>query len=124
MKETKDIIASLYALRLCAGDVMPDHCAGCHANEEGYCVNGLVREIAEFIENLQTQLAESQRREKAAVEELHRAAPCFACTHFERNKEGGCVGAGRCRYAEPEMSRYPDRFDWRGPSEEKGADPS
>lgn len=76
----------------------------------------------EEIRALKAQLAESQRREKAAVEDLYKAAPCFACVHFSRN-DGDCFGAGRCRYAEPEMSRCQDGFKWRGPVDEKGADP-
>ena len=85
-------------------------------------------------ENLQAQLAESQRRERAAVEDLEGAGACFTCKHFRRNG-GDCFGAGRCRLDgieiwpcnEPGVYRVevPDdgrkTYEWRGPQEaEKG----
>jgi hypothetical protein len=74
------------------------------------------------LKHITAELAESQRREKAVVEDLYNAAPCFACVNFCGNS-GDCDGAGRCRYAEPEMSRYPNKFVWRGPVDKKGVDP-
>lgn len=47
-------------------------------------------------ENLQEQLAASQHRERAAVEDLEGAGACFTCKHFRQNG-GDCFGAGRCR---------------------------
>ena len=81
-------------------------------------------------ENLQAQLAESQRRERAAVEDLEGAGACFTCKHFRRNG-GDCFGAGRCRLDgieiwpcnEPGVYRVevPDdgrkTYEWRGPQE-------
>lgn len=75
------------------------------------------------LKHITAELAESQRREKAVVEDLYNAAPCFACVNFCGNS-GDCDGAGRCRYAEPEMSRYPNKFVWRGPVDKKGVDPT
>lgn len=78
---------------------------------------GIMDEAANLIESLKAQLVESQHREKAAIRELNDAAPCFACLNFKRNS-GICFGAGRCRYAEPEFSRYPHGFEWRGQQED------
>lgn len=81
-------------------------------------------------ENLQSQLAASQHRERAAVEDLEGAGACFTCKHFRRNG-GDCFGAGRCRLDgieiwpcnEPGVYRVevPDdgrkMYEWRGPQE-------
>jgi hypothetical protein len=82
------------------------------------------------IESLQTQIAASQRRERAAVEDLNGTGACFTCKHFRRNG-GDCFGAGRCRLDgieiwpcnEPGVYRVevPDdgrkTYGWRGPQE-------
>lgn len=80
--------------------------------------------------SLRAQLAESQRRERAAVEDLNGTGACFTCKHFRRNG-GDCFGAGRCRLDgieiwpcnEPGVYRVevPDdgrkTYEWRGPQE-------
>lgn len=70
----------------------------CGANEYEIplCMGDNQREAAGLIESMQSQLAESQRRERAAVEDLEGAGACFTCKHFRRNG-GDCFGAGRCR---------------------------
>ena len=84
-------------------------------------------------ENLQEQLAASQCRERAAVEDLEGAGACFTCKHFRRNG-GDCFGAGRCRLDgieiwpcnEPGVYRVevPDdgrkMYEWRGPQAGEG----
>ncbi|WP_041272401.1 hypothetical protein [Desulfitobacterium hafniense] len=81
-------------------------------------------------ETLQKYLSESQRRERAAVEDLEGSGACFSCKHFRRNK-GACSGGGECRIAgitiipcdEPCTYRIevPDdgrnTYEWRGPQE-------
>ena len=83
------------------------------------------------IKALEAQLAASQRREQAAVEDLGGAGACFTCKHFRRNG-GDCFGAGRCRLDgieiwpcnEPGVYRVevPDdgrkMYEWRGPRED------
>ena len=90
----------------------------------------LMADAADLIESLQAQLAESQRRERAAVEDLNGTGACFTCKHFRRNG-GDCFGAGRCRLDgieiwpcnEPGVYRVevPDdgrkMYEWRGPQE-------
>ena len=80
-----------------------------------------------LIKSLQAQLAESQHREQAAVDDLEGAGACFTCKHFRRNG-GDCFGAGRCRLDgieiwpcnEPGVYRVevPDdgrkMYEWRG----------
>ena len=79
---------------------------------------------------LENQLAESQRREQAAVDDLEGAGACFTCKHFRRNG-GDCFGAGKCRVDgveifpcnEPGVYRVEvpddgrDTYEWRGPQE-------
>ncbi|CDV96393.1 Hypothetical protein DPCES_5395 [Desulfitobacterium hafniense] len=81
-------------------------------------------------EILQKALAQSQRREKAAVDDLIRAGACFSCKHFLGN-EGRCSGAGKCRVMGVEI--FPcdrpgvyrieipddgrDTYEWRGPQD-------
>ena len=93
----------------------------------------LLSEVA----RLQSQLAESQRREQAAVEDLEGAGACFTCKHFRQNG-GDCFGAGRCRLDgieiwpcnEPGVYRVevPDdgrkTYEWRGPQAGKGDAPN
>lgn len=88
----------------------------------------VVSGAADLIESLQSQLAESQRREQAAVEDLNGTGACFTCKHFRRNG-GDCFGAGRCRLDGVEIwpcnkpgvyrAEVPDdgrqTYEWRGP---------
>jgi hypothetical protein len=59
---------------------------------------------ADLIESLQAQLAESQRRERAAVEEIYSIAACDACKHYDPD-ENDC--------AKP-MADAHKCFEWRG----------
>ena len=62
-------------------------------------------------ENLQAQLSLSQRREKAAVEDIYRISACDACKHYDPD-ENAC--------AKP-LADSNTCFEWRGPQEaEKG----
>ncbi|MDR1630074.1 MAG: hypothetical protein LBS36_07685 [Oscillospiraceae bacterium] len=84
--------------------------------------------VDEIIKTLREQLAESQRRERAAVDDLIGAGPCFSCKHFRRN-DGDCFGAGKCRVEGIEIIpcdrpgtyriEIPDdgrnTYEWRGP---------
>lgn len=104
----------------------------CDANEYEVpiCMGDNQRGAADLIESLTAQLAESQRREQAAVEDLNGTGACFTCKHFRRNG-GDCFGAGRCRLDgieiwpcnEPGVYRVevPDdgrkMYEWRGPQE-------
>ena len=88
------------------------------------------KRLRKMMDKLQAQLAESQRRERAAVEDLNGTGACFTCKHFRRNG-GDCFGAGRCRLDgieiwpcnEPGVYRVevPDdgrkMYEWRGPQE-------
>ena len=81
----------------------------CGANEYEIplCMGDNQREAANLIESLQAQLAESQRREQAAVEEVYKIAACDACKHYDPD-ENAC--------AKP-MVNSGDCFEWRGPQE-------
>lgn len=84
----------------------------------------------EIISMLQNALIESQRRERAAVEDLNGAKACFSCKHFHRNG-GKCYGSGNSRTDRivifpcgelahrteiPDDGRY--TYIWRGPDRE------
>lgn len=66
-----------------------------------------LRKAADLIESLQAQLAESQRRERAAVEDLNLTANCDVCKHYDAD-EISC--------AKPTVDSY-SCFEWRGPQE-------
>lgn len=109
-----------------------EHADWCDANEWEIpiCMGDYQRAAADLIESLQAQLAASQRRERAAVDDLEGTGACFTCKHFRRNG-GDCFGAGRCRLDgieiwpcnEPGVYRVevPDdgrqTYEWRGPQE-------
>lgn len=65
-------------------------------------------------ENLQSQLADSQRRGRAAVEDIEHAARyncgiCGVCAHYAKFwKDGGC---------NLENNGEPCKWQWRGPQE-------
>lgn len=65
------------------------------------------------INQLTRLLITSQRREWAAVEDLHtlvlRKGECFACAH-DLHDEGTCPAIGKC-------SKENDQWEWRGPQE-------
>ena len=59
---------------------------------------------------LREALEESQRREKAAVEEIYKmmdGSECYICKHYNHDKN-------TC--AQPDV-HYDDCFEWRGPQE-------
>ena len=62
--------------------------------------------IADLIESLTAQLAESERREKAAVEDINLLEDCGVCKHHDLDS---------CDLAGTEC-----HFEWRGPQAEKG----
>ena len=101
--------------------------------EHRICKATVDRFAADLIESLQAKLAESQRRERAAVADLNGTGACFTCKHFHQNG-GDCFGGGRCRLDgieiwpcnEPGVYRVevPDdgrqTYEWRGPQAGKG----
>ena len=120
------------ALKCCSRvDAQCNGCDGCPFEYCGPECDLLCKNAATLIESMQSQLAESQRRERAAVEDLEGAGACFTCKHFRRNG-GDCFGAGRCRLDgieiwpcnEPGVYRVevPDdgrkMYEWRGPRED------
>ena len=74
-------------------------CEGCPAD---------ILDAADLIDSLTAQLTASQRREKAAVEDINLLEDCGVCKHHDLDS---CDLAGtKCQ------------FEWRGPQEaEKGA---
>ena len=62
--------------------------------------------------SLREQLAESQRREQAAVEDLkkHRKYKCDCC--YYADKQGRYIP---CRDCQLPISNYGDGWQWRGP---------
>lgn len=124
----EELIAALRRLGVETGSLA---CLGCgHEHNCGTRGCAILRAAADLIEALQAQLAESQRRERAAVDDLEGTGACFTCKHFRRNG-GDCFGAGRCRLDgieiwpcnEPGVYRVevPDdgrqTYEWRGPQE-------
>lgn len=66
---------------------------------------------ADLIESLQSQLTESQRRERAAVEDLKLASDCSTCDVRGKKGFSSCAplfvgGEGSCK-----------NYKWRGPQE-------
>ena len=78
--------------------------------EHRICKATVDRFAADLIESLQAQLAASQRRERAAVEEIYKIAACDACKHYDPD-ENDCakpmVDSHRC-------------FEWHGPMAGEG----
>ena len=71
--------------------------------------------IADLIESLTAQLAASQRREKAAVEDLNGLA------RFEKERCAYCLHDEECEPGEMLCSYKGDKaFEWRGPQVGKG----
>ena len=72
----------------------------------GKCGNNAPKIISDLIESLTAQLTESERREKAAVEDINLLEDCSVCKHHDLDS---CDLAGtKCH------------FEWRGPQDEKG----
>lgn len=87
----------------------------------------------EICEGMAAQNARLHAELEAAKNDLDDAQPCFACSHFRRNR-GKCFGAGICCTKDiiitegdkpntfcatiPDDGR--DLFEWRGPCAENG----
>jgi hypothetical protein len=73
--------------------------------------NKMLTQAADLIESLQAQLVESQRRHKAAVEDLKKAMPHWCCKN--KSKEycpvSAVTGVVDCAYC--------GDWEWRGPQE-------
>ncbi len=110
-------------LRLCAqnGD-----CYKCEM--DNVCdPNKLLTSAADLIESLQAQLAKSQRRERAAVDDMKVMALvmreseeisegcCFACKYDAQNLPGDVILA----YGECPGYECSNCFEWRGDAEEE-----
>lgn len=75
----------------------------------GYSISGdTVTEAVKLIEALQAQLTASQRREKAAAEDLNYLAGGKKCPICKNVDE--CATAGT-----EDAKHFCRRFDWRGP---------
>ena len=110
MNELKKADEIVRALRDYASDC--DACSDCFYCDFA-CVCGKFdynapKIIADLIESLTAQLTASQRREKAAVEDINLLEDCGVCKHHDLDS---CDLAGtKCQ------------FEWRGPQEaEKGS---
>ena len=66
-----------------------------------------IDDAADLIDSLTAQLAASQRREKAAVEDINLLEDCSVCKH--RDLDSCDLAGTECH------------FEWRGPQTEKGA---
>ena len=65
-----------------------------------------IDDAADLIDSLASQLAASQRREKAAVEDINLLEDCSVCKHHDLDS---------CDLVGTEC-----HFEWRGPQVEKG----
>ena len=98
------------ALRSCARN-----CDGSHSCWH----SAILKDAAALIESLTAQLAESRRREKAAVADLKHMDNCDICKHGQTAPDecdcecDGCTLPCVCRDC-----RNEDKWEWRGPSEE------
>ena len=110
MNELKKVDEIARALR--------DYASDCDSDSE-YCFqctfacvcdkfdNNAPKIIADLIDSLTAQLAASQRREKAAVEDINLLEDCSVCKH--RDLDSCDLAGTECH------------FEWRGPQAEKGA---
>jgi len=111
----------------CASTFDPK-CGDCHVTRLYYAMMRLAEYedtglTPEEVADYKSKLAEAQRRERAAVEELDNAQPCFACAGFRRN-DGKCFGAGTCRVrdvasfhgVEYKDLAHGESWRWRGPA--------
>lgn len=82
------------------------------------CIDELMIAAIDLIESLQAQLTESQRRERAAVEDLHHNDACSICVGSSVEVEGcdaeclDCKLNCRCKDCRDES-----KWQWRGPQE-------
>lgn len=94
-----------------------DICGGCGAHlHNKYCHADICNISADLIESLQSQLADSQRREQAAKADLKEAASeltgigtCVVCRWGPEEPFDG-PHCGKC-------TRGNCQFEWRGPQE-------
>jgi hypothetical protein len=105
------------ALKCCYQPEVNYSCAGCpYDGKKPDCIESNIEyhagEIIESLliqqETLQKALAESQRRERAAVEDLETTESCITCEHdwdCEYSNSNGCSIAN---------------YKWRGPQEGEG----
>lgn len=103
-----DIDTVVRALRIC-NNPKGHRCSECpvfSCYKHGVCKATVDRAAADLIDSLTAQLAESQRREKAAVEDINLLEDCGVCKHHDLDS---CDLAGTKCY-----------FEWRGPQAEKG----
>ena len=106
--ELKNADEIVRALRCCGVYDDDKNCGECPiCATEKVCCSELMPQAAALIDSLTAQLAESQRREKAAVEDINLLEDCGVCKHHDLDS---CDLAGtKCQ------------FEWRGPQEaEKG----
>jgi hypothetical protein len=71
---------------------------------------------ADLIESLQSQLAEAERRERAAVEDLKANWLCRACSKREKGREWCGCKHGDFVMDDERVVRC-SHFEWRGPQE-------
>lgn len=95
-----------------------------------FCANEKIqRDAADLIESLQAQLAASQRREQAAVEDMEHIASEIEKCNWVLKKDGEKVASlhlGRCavcshKYCGDEYGGG-CKFEWRGPQEAGGGE--
>ena len=93
-------------------------CDNCSRIDDEDCVDGLCKDIIALIESLTAELAESRRREKAAVADLKHMDNCDICKHGQTAPDGcdcecdECTLPCVCRDCHNE-----DKWQWRGPSD-------
>lgn len=74
----------------------------------------IFREAADLIESLQAQLAESKRRERAAVKDLATYKECGFCVHVQDQQY--CYKNCQ-RHVDADNFRTHPCWEWRGPQE-------
>ena len=90
-------------------------CGDCPLNRHDLCYEAnLELSAADLIESLQAQLAESQRRERAAVEDLSTYKDCGFCVHVQDQQY--CYKNCQ-RHVDVDNFRTHPCWQWRGPEE-------
>jgi hypothetical protein len=79
----------------------------------------LLDDAAGLIESLQAQLAASQARERAAVEDLSTYKDCGFCIHLQDQQY--CYKNCQ-RHVDVDNFRTHPCWQWRGPQDEEGAE--
>ena len=99
----------------CPGDKLRD--------ERGCCDDGIQLAAADLIESMQDQLADAQRRESAAVEDLKKSENRHGCCEFCKWTEVITTSKGearqRCKHPVPGKlcgrREAENKWEWRGP---------